>query len=170
MKQKLFVATIFGFASLLSFSAGAAEAWKGKPPGGEFLFGFGGGISQLGSLGGVPLIGNVAAKIVHLGFVPDMNNQVWIEAAGGVHLTFNGGFTSGLFSTHLRWDFVKDDYWTFFAVGGVGGAVISVAGLTSYIIHPRFGVGGVYYFLPQMGVRLDLSHEWMTLGLQVQLP
>jgi hypothetical protein len=159
-----------GLGLLLGMAPAQAEEWKGTPPEGAFSFGLLGGIAPLNSLGGVPLVGHIAAKIVPLGFIPDINNQVWIEAAAGVHIAFLGAFTSGLFSTHLRWDFVLSDEWTFFAVGGFGGAVVSTSAGSSFTFHPRFGVGSIYYFVPQFGIRFELSHEWTAVGLQVRLP
>lgn len=168
MRKFLLVVGLALWASIVS--ARAEDLFKGKPPEGVFTFGVAAGIAPMGASGGLVPIGNVGAKIVNTGFVPDINNQVWVEIGGGVHVAFNGGLVSGLFSTHLRWDFIVNDEWTLFAAAGAGGYVTTVAGSTTFVMFPRVAIGAVYYFVPQVGLRLDLSHEWTTVGLQVRLP
>jgi hypothetical protein len=168
---RYFIALAIGVLTIHSSHAfGDEELWKGKPPEGEVSFGLGAGLAPLGSSGGFVSILHLGKKIVHTGFVPDINNQVWIEAAGGFHYGFNSTWWSGLFSAHLRWDFIINPEWTLMAMGGVGGWFNNVGGFTTVVVHPRIAAGAVYYFTPQVGLRIDVSHEWTTLGLQVRLP
>ena len=166
MLKSLVVLVAFTFCSPVF----AEELFKGKPPEGVFSLGISAGLAPLGSNGGFVSVGNIGAKIVNIGFVPDINNQVWLELGGGVHVGFTGALISGIFSSHLRWDFIVNDSWTLFAAGGVGGWVTSPAGATTFVLFPRIGAGAIYYFVPQVGLRLDISHEWSTIGIMARLP
>ena len=64
-----------------------------------------------------------AGRVVDKGFVPDLNNSVYIE--GGVGLTFYGSVKGKSvmgfgFMVAGRWDFQMDEMWTFFGTVGLG--------------------------------------------------
>jgi hypothetical protein len=151
------------FASVSSFAAvSGEEAWKSYRPANNFTLGVGGGFGLVNTTGGFSLIGNAAAKIVKDGFVPDIVNPVFLEVMLGP--LFVSGATFWMYSTHLRWDFVKDSRWTLFALGGFGGNVVDdpqYGNRTAF--HPRFGVGA-FYALDMLDIRMDFSHELITVG------
>lgn len=143
----------------------ANEDYKSYVPSNNFTFGASGGFGLVDTHGGFTLIGNAAAKIVKDGFVPDIVNPVFLEVEFGP--TFVSGGTFWQYSTHLRWDFVKDRKWTLFALGGFGGNIVSddkYGSRTAF--HPRFGVGA-FYAMDLVDLRFEFSHEMITIGASV---
>ena len=148
-------------AVLVSASAfgKTAEMWKGESPATEFTVGGGAGASFNGtrSLGGIFLL-NAAKKIVDRGFVPDINDQVFLEAQGGMELySFGNNFTGSL---ALRWDFHKDDDLSLFATGGLGTRLGS--SLTQFFPHLSLGV---IWHLDVIDIRTELSQNWLVAGI-----
>jgi hypothetical protein len=140
----------------------SGENWKSYHPANNFTLGASGGLGLVNTTAGFTFIGNAAAKIVKDGFVPDIVNPVFLEVMIGP--LFVSGATFWMYSTHLRWDFVKDQYWTLFALGGFGGNIVDdpqYGDRTSF--HPRFGVGA-FYALDLLDIRMDFSHELITVG------
>lgn len=155
----------FSAFSLLAASqtfAADAEDYKTYKPANNFTLGFGGGLGVVDTRAGFSLIGNAAAKIVKDGFVPDIINPVFLEVEFGPD--FVSGTTFWMYSTHLRWDFVKDAKWTLFAIGGFGGNIASNKYADRVALHPRFGVGA-FYALETMDLRFEFSHELVTVGV-----
>lgn len=141
----------------------SGEDYKSVHPANRFTFGGSTGFGLVDTRGGFTLIGNLGAKIVPDGFIPDIVNPVFIEVEFGPN--FVSGATFWMYSTHLRWDFVKDAKWTLFALGGFGGNFGS--GLYSRVaLHPRFGVGA-FYALDAFDLRFEFSHELITAGVSV---
>lgn len=143
-------------------SAVTNEDYKSYSPSNNFTFGASGGFGLVDTHAGFTLIGNAAAKIVKDGFIPDIVNPVFLEAEFGP--TFVSGATFWMYSTHLRWDFVKDTKWTLFALGGFGGNIVSndkYGHRTAF--YPRFGVGA-FYALDMLDLRFEFSHEMITVG------
>jgi len=140
----------------------SGEDYKSYTPPNNFTLGFGGGFGLVDTHGGFSVIGNAAAKIVKDGFIPEIVNPVFLEVAFGP--TFVSGATFWQYSTHLRWDFVKNMDWTLFALGGFGGNIVDdpqYGDRTAF--HPRFGVGA-FYALEYFDLRFEFSHEMITLG------
>jgi len=157
-------------ASLVLITAGAASAapakssdFKGASPSGELTVGALAGLSIIGTEG-FGLIGNVGKRIVERGFAPDVNNQVYIEGQFGPVFGL-AGTTGWHYSAHLRWDFPKDDQFTFYGLGGVGGSIVA----STFRLHPRFGVGGFFYFDSYLAIRAELSHELIGAGISYRL-
>ena len=144
----------------------SGEDWKGKPSGREFTLG---GILGLGLVEpqhGFGMSFNVAKKIINSGFIPDVNNQVFLEAEVGP--TWVSGGSAAQWSAHLRWDFQKDDRWTFFAIMGLGGESTSNGLGNNSFVYPRIG-GGVFYYLTQnLSIRGEISHELTGVGLSLE--
>lgn len=155
--------------ALSASSAFAAADFKGESPTAEITWGGSAGLAQIYSEAGFAVIGTVAKKIVTKGFAPDLNNQVFIELQAGP--LFIASSTLVAYSTHLRWDFVKDATWTLFAIGGMGGTVGKFSGsLTSdFVLHPRFGAGAFLRLMPNVSLRGELSAEWSTVGLSISI-
>ncbi|HAR43647.1 MAG TPA: hypothetical protein DCS07_13620 [Bdellovibrionales bacterium] len=147
-----------GFCALESY-----EDWKSPADPAEAHFGVLMGMGVLDSSAGLTLLGTASKKIVHQGFIPDINNSVSIEFQGGP--LFVEGSRAFSYSTHLRWDFRRDALWTFYALGGFAGHVTSEAMGSRFLMFPRFGVGAMRESSLGFAFRGELSHEFITFGL-----
>lgn len=129
------------------------------------------GVGIINSSAGFTLQGALAKKIMHQGFAPDINNQVFVEVQAGPYTT--GGGSALLFSTHLRWDFTLNQDWMFYALGGLGGNVTSERLGDQFQLLPRFGAGAVLDIERQTGVpiglRGELSRELIGIGVQFRI-
>jgi len=150
-------------ATGLSGPSVSHEDWKWPADPSEAHFGFLMGLGVLDSSAGVALLGTASKKIVHQGFVPDLNNSVSIELQAGP-LFIEGG-RAFAYSTHLRWDFRRDGLWTFYSLGGVAGHVTNNSQGNRFLMFPRFGVGAMRDSSLGFAMRGELSHEFITFGL-----
>ncbi len=129
------------------------------------------GVGIINNSAGFALQGAIAKKIMHQGFAPDINNQVFVEVQAGPYTT--GGGSALLFSTHLRWDFTLNGDWAFYALGGLGGNVTSERLGDQFQLLPRFGVGGILDIERQtgvpIGIRGELSRELIGIGVQFRI-
>ncbi len=141
----------------------SSEPWKGPSEPYAFTASFMAGYAPVVDSGGFILLPSIARKLVDRGFVPDINNSVYIELAMGP--VFKSGDDAFAYSAHLRWDFTKDLDWTFYAVGGFGGLVVNYPGSSSHLFYPRFGLGAMLHFTDQLAARAEVSHEWTTAGV-----
>ena len=148
----------------MSFVAGRfvyAEDWKGKPEDSVLSLGALTGVGLVDQGSGLALFGTVSKKIVNHGFIPEITDSVSVECAlGPVFLSVGSAM---IYSVHLRWDFEKDQNWTLYALGGLGGNVLS--GRSE--LYPRFGIGAFYKMSGPLNGRVELSHEAILLGLNV---
>ena len=143
----------------------AADDYKGTPSTTEMTASFMGGFGLVDTSGGFALTGALAKKILDRGFVSDLNDPIFIEVEFGP--MFTSGITAWMYSAHLRWDFVKDPAWTFFAIGGMGANTISVNSNTRFALYPRFGVGAFYTLPVGLILRAEVSHEQVVAGVSV---
>lgn len=143
--------------------ARAAEDFKGEPPATEVTFGALGGLGIINSRAGFSLLGTAAKKIVNKGFAPDINNQVFIEVQAGP--MFLSGGPAFVYSAHLRWDFPKDEQWTLYALGGLGGYATGADLGSQWLLFPRFGVGAMMYLNDNLSLRAEVSHELIATGV-----
>lgn len=139
------------------------EQWKGKPYDSTFQFSALTGLGVNGASTGFSIYGGASVKIAHTGFLDDVNDQAHVEVQAGP--LFNSGVTSLVINGHLRWDFHKNDLWSFYALGGLG--MTSSPGLT--LFYPRFGIGAIWNLFEFLGFRAELSHELMAVGISYQL-
>ena len=149
-------------ASPATSPATSPEDWKGEADNSEVMFGALMGLGVLDSAGGFSVLGTASKKIVQRGFAPDINNSVSIELQMGP--LFISGETAFAYSTHLRWDFVKDPFWTFYALGGLAGHITGEALDSRFLLFPRFGVGVLRITNLGFAVRGEVSHEFITIG------
>ncbi len=140
-----------------------AEIWKGKPYDTVFGFSFMPGFGFFGAQAGFALNGAVSVKVMHEGFIKDINDQVHLEIMGGP--LFLTGVTAARFSLHLKWDFIKNEFWTFYSVGGMGATFLA----GSNVGYPRFGIGTVWNPFEFLGFRAELSHEFTGIGIVYSL-
>lgn len=145
-----------------------AEPWKGRPSEREWGLGVLAGMATVDGTVGLATLGTAAKKIVHHGFVPDLNNQVFIETQIGP--LFVSSEVGVQYSAHLRWDFQKDEEWIFYGLAGLGGLVIDLgAAGTSWRVYPRTGIGTLWKVGHQLRLRGELSHELIGLGVVFDL-
>lgn len=149
--------------SMVTETSGSAEAWKGMSPAYPVNVGAMTGLGLVDGQAGVGLIFAGAVRVMERGFIPDINNQLFVEGELGA-LFLNGG-TGFEYSLHLRWDFVHSERWTVFALGGFGGISGGSSLGNIFRFHPRFGAGAVYYFQDNLGIRAELSHELTLVGI-----
>jgi hypothetical protein len=145
--------------------SGSSADFKGSSEFGDTAFGALAGIGVINDSGGFALIPTLSHKILPRGFVPDVNDAVWVEAELGP--VFFSGATALWYSAHLRWDFVKDDQWTFFGLGGLAGDVTPDALGHHFQLFPRFGVGALYSIVPYVKIRAEISHELIAVGVDI---
>jgi len=148
-------------------AAGKAEDWKGPADATRFNLGVIQGVGIIDTIGGYAFVGTASAKILDRGFAPDLNNSVHAEIQIGPF--FASGVSAWIFGSHLRWDFVKDDHWTFYALGGVGGNNLTIANVSRTALYPRFGAGAIYGIHEKFSVRAELSHELTAVGVMFYL-
>jgi hypothetical protein len=141
----------------------AAEDYKTFNPNHTVTLGVAGGLGLIDTTEGFTLIGSAGVRLVPDGFIPDIVNPVFLELQFGP--MFARGSTLWMYSTHLRWDFVKDNTWTLFALGGFGGNISDNVVLGDRVaFHPRFGIGA-FYDIGVIVMRFDFSHELVTAGV-----
>jgi hypothetical protein len=142
-----------------------AADWKGPSDGSEGSFGGLAGLGIVDNSNGFSLIGTASKKVIKSGFIPDITNPVSFEGQFGP--VFLSGATAWFYSAHLRWDFEKDSIWTFYALGGLGGNILSVNSSTRFELFPRFGIGAFWKVSPLVFVRGEISHELIALGINI---
>lgn len=165
----LVIGTVLLFVASIQNSN--AESWKGVPAETEISLGALAGVGVVDGYAGVGLMGNFAKKIVHQGFIPELNNQVFVEAEfGPIFLKPKDSMqTSWGYSLHLRWDFQKDLNWTLYAIGGLGGVFTSEDLGKRAELYPRFGVGAFLYLRDEFSLRGEISHEFTAIGASFHL-
>jgi hypothetical protein len=157
---------LMGLFSMSSFADSSLE-FKGEPPYLQGTWGLVSGIGSLNSTLGLAIIGTVAKTILQNGFVPEINNQVFLEAEVGPLLTHRG--TALIYSGHLRWDFNRNAEWSFFGLGGLGGVVSGENLGNAWQLFPRFGVGAFWKIRKELILRAELSHELIVAGVSFPL-
>ena len=139
------------------------EDFKGKSSEKEITLGVTQGMGLMDASVGYGVLFNAGKKLVHRGWVGDLNDQIFIEVEMGP--LFIASTTIFAYSAHLRWDFQKDQDWTLFAFGGLGGDITGASMGNRWELFPRFGVGAFYALNSQLSLRGELSHEFVTLGV-----
>jgi hypothetical protein len=139
------------------------EDWKGAPDPSGASFGGLAGLGVVDSSGGFAVLGTASTKIAKDGWLADVNESVSAEGAAGA--VFFSGSSVFAYSLHLRWDFKKDETWTFYALGGVGGNIQGSDLGSHFELFPRFGVGTFYDAGLPFLIRGELSHELIAVGV-----
>lgn len=163
----MLIAIFLSFSSFASLVSLAAEDWKGQPADHDYQLGALTGLGVIDSSGGAAVLGTVARRIAPHGFIPDINNVAWIEAEVGP--LFTSGTSAFFYSAHLRLDFTKDDTWTFYAIGGLGGNIQSSKLGGHFELYPRFGIGAFWDVGAPFKIRGEVSHELIGVGVTFSL-
>ena len=139
-------------------STARAEDWKEKSNASDLSFGALSGIGIVRSSAGLAVLGTASKKILPKGFISDLSNAVWLESElGAVFLISSPIF---MYSVHIRWDFIRDEKWSFYALGGLGG---TTAGLS-----PRFGIGTFIEMKKDIRLRAEVAHDFIGVGVNIQ--
>jgi len=141
--------------------------WKGKPSDKEWNLAPLTGLSIFDGKAGMAILGAFAKKVSHEGFVPDINDQVFLEIVLGPLLIDSE--TAFFSSIHVRWDFQFDDFWRFYSVGGVGNHITGDALGKVFRVFPRFGAGVLMSLSDDLDLRAELSHEVSLIGFSFKL-
>ena len=142
-----------------------AEDWKGEADAAEFTASIMSGFGLIGTTGGLALMPALAKKIAHRGFLDDINDQAYFEIEVGP--MFTSGSSALMYGAHLRWDFRRNEVWTFYALGGLGGFNTGSKLGDQFGIHPRFGVGTFWSLSKHVTLRGEVSHELILAGVSV---
>jgi hypothetical protein len=139
------------------------EDWKGDTESSQLGIGALMGLGIVDSQTGVAMMGTISKKVLSHGFVPDIANSVSMETQLGPVL--RAGEAIFTYSAHLRWDFQKNETWTFYARGGIGGNIET--GRTP--VYPRTGVGAFWNPGGNFNLRAEISHELIGIGAVLPL-
>jgi hypothetical protein len=143
----------------------SSDAWKGAASAETVYVGVLSGVGLHDGNAGFALQGTFAGRIVENGFVPDINNEVFLE--GQIGPLFIMSNTALMFGAHLRWDFEMNKMWRLYGLGGVGSLLTPASMGSSWQVYPRFGTGVLWSLASNIKLRAELSHEVMGLGLMV---
>lgn len=154
-------------------TSSGVEDWKGKPD--DTQMGFGGltGLGIIDQWVGYAILGTVSKKVASSGFIPNINNPLWIELELGAVFLSPG--TAFAYAAQMRWDFIKDTTWTLYALGGVGGNYLnptpanSLVSLSRTEFAPRFGVGGLLNVTSTVQLRGEITHDLIAVGVNVPM-
>ncbi len=141
----------------------SAEDWKGAERPYNLTASailLGGGL--IDSALGWPVALGLSYRFMPEGWLEDINDSVSMEFVGGTLMV--KGSDPFIYSLHFRWDFIKDSAWTFFALGGLGGAKTGDGYGNNFRIHPRLGVGTFFFVRENIAARAEISHELFALG------
>lgn len=169
MIRKLWLAVLIFSVAPAAFASPqpGQELWKGTPYEQVFSFAALNGVGILNGRAGYGINGYIGFKILHEGFVNDINDQVHLEFLGGP--LFVSGGTAFNLAAWMRWDFHKDEMWTFYGAGGLG-TLFSGASLGNLTrIFPRVGIGAMWRPLVGMSFRMEVTGDFIGLGIAVQL-
>jgi hypothetical protein len=165
MSKKVFFGLLW--VLVLAFGFAQADDFKGTPPKGDVDVSALVGAAPVGGTVGLGLEVLASRKLLSQGFAPEINNQVAIEL--GVGPVFQAAGTSFLYSLNLRWDFHKDENWTFFGLGGLGGLATCKGCDPSLVVWPHAGVGVIRNINEVVGIRCEVSGQMIAIGARVIL-
>ncbi|HRK01862.1 MAG TPA: outer membrane beta-barrel protein [Oligoflexia bacterium] len=144
-----------------------SDAFKGRPRTNEHELGAGLGLNYFSDFG---FQARYAYRAMPEGFIEGVNDAFLIE--GGVGMTFYGRVKSeNVTGVHFfaagRWDFTKDELWTFFGTLGLGynATSIDTGDVKGGGIFPVVGVGALYEINSDWAVRADFSYHFLGLGM-----
>lgn len=144
-----------------------AENWKGKTVVSPIELGLLTGVSIYGASSNWGVLATGAYLINDQGFISDLNNRLWVELEmGPTFFNVNASSHTGLqYNAQLRWDFTYNEYWTLYAVGGLGGFSLPDVLGSSFTIHPRFGLGAEYQTKTALSFRGEVAADFIGLGV-----
>lgn len=143
------------------------EEWKG--PRRDPLVGFGvqWGMGIFDDSVGFIVLPHFSRMIFPKGFIEDISNEVFAELQAGP--LFVKSETVFAYSLHMRWDFNRNNIWTYYALGGLGGMIVPDELGDSWRHYVRLGVGALWRPVHAFDVRFEASHEWITVGMNWEL-
>lgn len=143
----------------------SSDPWKGAPYNHPFDLHGGLGLGIFEGNAGLSFLFGIGVEIAHEGFIGDgINDQAYLELTTGPVILSNT-VDPWVYSLHLRWDFHLDVDWTYYALGGFSGSFGTGVGR----FFPRFGAGIVKHLTQELGVRGEVSHEWIMVAVTFSL-
>ena len=143
------------------------ENWKGKLSDRDWEVGGIAGLALIEPNYGIALQAQISKRLFSEGWVEDITNPVAIEISFGP--AFVKGHAPFTLATQLRWDFERDQEWTFFAVGGLGAQFTGAELGDRSLVHLRFGVGAFKQLDERLRLRMEASHEVLGVGVTYAL-
>ncbi len=152
---------------MTSQSSQALEAWKGNTKVAPIEVGLLTGLSVYGASANWSVLATGAYLINEFGFAEDVDDRIWVEIQMGPAFfgTTNSSQTGLQYSTHMRWDFTMNEYWTFYGLGGLSGFMLPSSLGNTFTIHPRFGAGTEYQTKTALMFRGEISAEFIGAGI-----
>ncbi|MCM2278804.1 MAG: hypothetical protein NDJ89_12080 [Oligoflexia bacterium] len=147
--------------------AASGEDWKGAPEEARFGAGLLTGLGLVDATAGFGVLIAGSHNVMPEGFIPDINDAGWAELVLGP--TFLSGSNAFFYSTHLRWDFVRNADWSFYSLGGIAGYITDSALGNSFEIFPRLAAGAFWKLSQSVHLRGEISHEVIGLGVNFPL-
>jgi opacity protein-like surface antigen len=144
-------------------TAQSQEPWKGASPQTDGTLTVMPGMSINGTDVELAIVGAAAKRIIERGFVPDINDQVFLEVMLGPSIT--GDFTAWFYGVNLRWDFHYNEDWGIYGLGGLGGVIVDANVGNDTSVHPRFGVGYLKALGSSMKFRAEAQSDFVGAGL-----
>ncbi|MBU6152963.1 MAG: hypothetical protein KGP28_01560 [Bdellovibrionales bacterium] len=165
LKLLALVALFFQVTSPQVHAAG--EPWKGKTEVSPVELGLMAGAAIYGKDINWSSLASMAYLLKDQGFLDEIDDRLWIEMELGPTFfsTRNSNETGLQYSTHLRWDFTYNEFWTLYALGGLSGFGLPSSYDSSFTIHPRFGAGVQYLTKAALSFRGEVSAEFIGLGI-----
>lgn len=145
------------------------EAWLGTPREASWNLGFQAAGVEIKSKSHFAPILTISKKISDKGFLPVVNNQLFMEAAGGPVVNISG---SAFYSTfNMRWDIEKSKCFTPYAVLGLSASYLKQGNETSITIQlARTGLGLFWRpFSIPVGLRVEAGTSLSSLGLTIDI-
>jgi len=160
------VSIALGFASISNAQA-AGEPWKGHTEVRPFELGMMAGAAIYGTEVNWSALATAAYLLKDKAFVEDLDDRIWVELELGPTFfsTSNSNQTGFQYSTHLRWDFSYNEFWTVYGLGGFSGYGLPKSLGGSFTFHPRFGAGVEYQTKAALSFRGEVSAEFIGLGI-----
>lgn len=165
MKHILKFAIALG-ATFASLGAHGAELWKGLPPENSFQVGGLLGLGLSGKESSSNLLFSGSTVIHQAGFIDDINDRAWLDLELGPNFFTQG--TGFVINALFRMDFTMNDFWTFFAAGGIGSTTLPkgvASGDSVLTVYPHIVVGAFYRLSDKVSLKMQMSHAITGFGV-----
>lgn len=149
------------------------DDWQGTPKETNFNLGVLGGVASFDKTG-APVRLFLAVKLLNQGFVPEINDQVFLEFQGGPVFGLNSGDQAIISGVGLRWMFYKTTRLAFYALGGLRAQYLnaqlnSTSGTwgATMTINPSFGAGVSWELASALSLRAEYGLEMLSAGFSL---
>ena len=169
----LFLASIV-FAAEVDSQNTSEEAWKGPANETHSYVGLLAGFGMMKNSLVMPTRVLYGYKVLNRGFVPDINNQVHLEAAMGPVFLLDSDETAWSGSVGARWSFFYSPSVVYYALGGLKLQFINDKlkktapdWLNTISVSPSLGIGAAYEAARNFWLRAEYGYDLFSLGFFV---